>query len=63
MESKKRYTREEKIKHYQRKILNLEYALQRATERLHFIMSDNYQDWTSDLETDLRNTKARKKRA
>lgn len=57
--TKKVFTREEKIKYYQRKTLNLEYALEKARERLHFIMSDEYQEWNSELQKQLDIKKAR----
>jgi len=49
----KKYTREEKKKYYQSKILNLEFALKKAQERLEYIMSEEYQDWDSDLQKEL----------
>ena len=50
---KKIYSREEKIKYYQRRVLNLEFALQRAQDRLHYLNSEEYQDYNSALDKQL----------
>lgn len=57
MDSKKTYTREEKIKYYNWLIFDLESKLKKAQDRLHFIMSDAYQDWSSNLEKQLKEKK------
>jgi len=62
MEAKKiKYTRDEKIAYYARRIAYLEMAMERnrsqlafAKERLKQIQSDKYQDWSSDLEDELK---------
>lgn len=40
MKEKKIYTLDERIKYYQRKVLNLEFALSKAQERLHVLMNE-----------------------
>lgn len=58
MEKKKSFTREEKIRYYNWLIFDLEKKLEKARDRLHYIMSDDYQDWDSDLAKEIRKKKA-----
>lgn len=59
---KKTYTREDKIKYYTRKVMNLEYALEKARERLDYLNSEEYQDWNGELAVELANKKLAKAR-
>lgn len=61
MKTQKRYTREEKIKYYQFKVLRLEFALKNAQERLEHVMSDNYQDWNETVSSQIEQRRKRRK--
>jgi len=57
----KQYTREDKIQYYLEKILKLKLAMESAENRLRFIMSDQYQDWNSNLAAELSKLKEKYK--
>lgn len=48
------YTREEKIDYYLGQIYLLKKQLERAEKRLEAIRSDDYQEWNSTLEQELK---------
>lgn len=59
-EMKKEYSLEEKIKYYERLVERQEavitlaqHKLIRYKERLEYLMSEQYQDWDSDLQKEL----------
>lgn len=54
---KKKYTRADKIQYYQWLIFDTKRKLEKAEERLKHIMSDDYQDWNSDLQKSLNEKK------
>ena len=60
----KTYTRQEKIAYYAQQIELLKAQLtitknrlEKIQKRLEYIQSDEYQDWNSDLQKDLKNKK------
>jgi DNA-binding transcriptional regulator YbjK len=59
----KSYTRDQKIAYYTDKIAYYRYLLRRAEARLTYIQSDQYQDWSSDLQKELNRKRASKKKA
>lgn len=50
---KKEYTKEDKIKYYTRMMLNLEFELERVRDKLHYLNSPDYQDWSGSLQKQL----------
>lgn len=47
MTKRKEYTTEEKVKYYTRKVLNLEFALKKAQERLHDLHAEGQRSRTA----------------
>lgn len=64
--AKTKYTRDQKINYYielietqKAKLVLLKNNIKRNEERLAFIQSEDYQDWDSDLNKDLKTKKPR----
>jgi hypothetical protein len=64
--AKKQYTRDERIDYYidlieeqEAKLTLLKIKIKGYKKRLEYLQSDEYQDWSSDLEKDLENKNPR----
>lgn len=51
------YTREERIKYWERQVMYLEIKLAEAIKKLEYLTSDKYQDWSERVTKEVKKNK------